>query len=307
MNNCDKNKESSYLEYLDANKLYGWEMCKKLPVGNFKWLDNEDLSKFNDELIKKYDENSDIGYIFEVGVEYPKHIRMLHKDLPFLPERMKINKATKLICNVQDKKNYVVYIVALKQVLNHGLKLAKIHNIIQFDQEAWLKPYIDLNTRLRKDAENDFEKDFLKLTINTLFGKAMQNKRKHRDFKLVTSDKRRSILVSEPNYQTSKYISEDLMIIEMKKVWVKMNFPIYLGQAILDISKTLMYGFWYDYIKPKYEDKARLYYMDTDSFVINIKTEDFYKDIANDVEKWFDTSKYDKNDKRSLPIGINKK
>ena len=143
--------------------------------------------------------------------------------------------------------------------------------------------------------------------INALFGKTMQNKRKHRDFKLVTSDKRRSILVSEPNYHTSKYISEDLMIIEMKKLRIKMNIAIYLGQAILDISKTLMYKFWYDYIKPTYEDKARLCYMDTDSFDINIKTEDFYKDITNDVEKWFDTSKYHKNDKRPLPIGINKK
>ena len=113
----------------------------------------------------------------------------------------------------------------------------------------------------------------------------MQNNRKHTDFKLVTSDKRRGILVSEPNYHTSKYISEYLMIIEMKKVIVKMNKPIYLGQAILDISKTLMYKFWYDYIKPKYDDKARALYMDTDSFVINIKTNDFYKDIANGVEK----------------------
>ena len=196
---------------------------------------------------------------------------------------------------------------SFKASIKSWIKISKIHNIIQFDQKAWLKPYIDLNTRLRKDAENDFEKDFFKLIINALFGKTMQNKRKHRDFKLVTSDKRRSILVSEPNYHTSKYISEDLMIIEMKKVWVKVNIPIYLGQAILDISKTLMYEFWYDYIKPKYEDKVRLCYMDTDSFVINIKTEGFYKDIAHDVEKWFDTSKYDKNDKRPLPIVINKK
>ena len=164
-----------------------------------------------------------------------------------------------------------------------------------------------MNTRLRKDAKNDFEKDFFKLMSNAVFGKTMENITKHRDIKLVISDKRRSILVSEPNYHTSKHISEDLMIIEMKQVEVKMNKPIYLGQAILDISKTLMYEFWYDYIKPKYEDKARLCYMDTDSFVINIKTEDFYNDIASDVEKWFDTSKYDKNYKRPLPIGINRK
>ena len=133
----------------------------------------------------------------------------------------------------------------------------------------------------------------------------MENIRKYRDFKLVTSDKRRSILVSEPNYHISKHISDDLMIIEMKKVEVIMNKPIYLGQAILDISKTHMYEFWYDYIKPKYKDKARLCYMDTDSFVNNIKTEDFYKDTADEVEKWFDTSNYGKNDKRPLAIGIN--
>ena len=133
----------------------------------------------------------------------------------------------------------------------------------------------------------------------------MENIRKYRDFKLVTSDKRRSISVSEPNYHISKHISDDLMIIEMKKVEVIMNKPIYLGQAILDISKTHMYEFWYDYIKPKYKDKARLCYMDTDSFVNNIKTEDFYKDTADEVEKWFDTSNYGKNDKRPLAIGIN--
>ena len=146
-----------------------------------------------------------------------------------------------------------------------------------------------------------------KLMNNAVFGKTMQNNRKHRYFKLVTSDKRRSILVPEPNYHASKYISEYLMIIEMKKVIVKMNKAIYLGQAILDISKTLMYKFWYDYIKPKYYDKARALYMDTDSFVINIKTDDFCKDIDNNVEKWFDTSNYDKNDKGPLPVGKNKK
>ena len=164
-----------------------------------------------------------------------------------------------------------------------------------------------MNTELRVKAKNDFEKDFPKLMNNAVFGKTMENIRKYRDIKLVTSDKKRSILVSETNFHTSKHISNDLMIIEMKKVEVIMNKPIYIGQAILDISKTLMYEFWDDYIKPKYEDKTRLCYMDTDSFVINIKTEDFYKDIASDVEKWFDTFKYDKNDKRPLPIGINKK
>ena len=164
-----------------------------------------------------------------------------------------------------------------------------------------------MNTKLRKEAKNEFEKDFFKLMNNAVFGKTMENVRKHRDIKLVTTDKRRNQLASEPNYHTTKYFSENLMAIEMKKTKVKMNKPIYLGMSILDISKTLMYEFWYDYIKPKYQDKAKLCYMDTDSFVIHIKTEDFYKDIANDVEKWFDTSNYDENDERPLPIGKNKK
>ena len=163
-----------------------------------------------------------------------------------------------------------------------------------------------MNTSKGKDAKNSFDKDFFKLMNNAVFGKAMKNVRNHGDIKLVTSDKRRSILVSEPNYHSSKCISKDLMIMELRKVEVKMNKPIYLGQAILDISKTLMYEFWYDYIKPKYKDKARLYYMDTDSFVMYIKTEDFYKDIASDVERWFDTSNYDEVNKRPLPIDKNK-
>ena len=304
MKNHDKNKESTYLEYLDANDLYGFAMCKKLPVDGFKWVD--DLSIFTEDFIKNYDEEDDTGYLFVVDVEYPKNLQKLHSDLPFLPERMKINKCTKLVCNVQDKENYPVHVLTLKQALNHGLKLTKVHSVIEFRQEYWLKPYIDMNTELRKNAKNDFEKDFFKLMNNSVFGKTMENVRNHRDIKIVTTDKRRSILASEPNYHSTKYISKDLLITEMRKVEVKMNKPIYLGQAILDISKTLMYEFWYDYIKPKYGDKARLCYMDTDSFVIYIKTEDFYRNIAGDVERWFDTSNCDEQDKRSLPIGKNK-
>ena len=185
--------------------------------------------------------------------------------------------------------------------------MKKVHKVIEFRQEDWLKPYIDMNNKLRIQAKNDFEKYFFKLMNNSVFGKTMENVRNHRDIKLVTSDKRRSILASEPNHHSSKRISKDLMITEMRKVEVKMNKPMYLDQAILDISKTPVYEFWYDYIKPKYDDKARLCYMDTDSFVMHIKTEDFYKDIAGDVERWFDTSNYDKKDNRPLPIGKNKK
>ena len=156
-----------------------------------------------------------------------------------------------------------------------------------------------MNTELRKDAKNEFEKEFFKLMNNSV--------RNHRDIKLVTSDKRRKRLVSEPNYHLHKKFSDHLMAIEMKKTRVKMNKPLYLGMSILDISKTLMYKFWYDYLKSKYGDRVKLCYTDTDSFIIHIKTKDFFEDISNDVEKWFDTSKFDKDDKRPLSIGGNKK
>ena len=154
--------------------------------------------------LKNYDENSDKGYILEVDVEYPKNLHDFHSDLPFLQEIMKIDKCKKLVCNLYGKKSYVVHIRSLKQTLNHGLILNKVHKVIQLNQETWLKPYIDMNTELRKQAKNDFEKDFFKLMYNSVFGKIMENIRKHRDIKLVTTDKRRNQLESEPNYHTTK-------------------------------------------------------------------------------------------------------
>ena len=260
-------------------------------LNGFKWV--KKTSKMDEEFIKNYDEDSDEGYILEVDVKYPRKLHDLHSDLPFLPKRIKTDKCKKLVCNLRNKKKYVVHIRSLKQALNHGLKLKKVHRLIEFNQEAWLKNYIDMNTVLRKIAKNDFEKDFFKLMNNAVFGKTMENVRKHRDIKLVTTDKKRSKLVSEPNYHTMNYISEYLSIIEMKRTKVKMNKPLYLGLSILEISKLLMYEFRYDFMKPKYSDNVKLCYMDTDSFIMNIKTEDFYKDITNDVEKRFDTSNYE--------------
>ena len=234
----NNNEESSYIQYLDTNDLYGWAMSKKLPVNGFKWTDN---NKINEELKKNYNENDKKGYIFEVDVNYPKKLHELHIDLKSLPERMEINKCKKLVCNLYNKKKYVVHINSLKQALNHWLKLKKIHRIIEFNQEACLKPYIDMNTELRKLSRNDFEKDLFKLMNNSVFGKTMENIRKHRDIKLVTMDKKRSKLVSEPKYHIINLISEDLSIIEMKKTKVKMNKPIYLGLSILEINKILMY------------------------------------------------------------------
>ena len=144
MKNYDKSIESSYLMYLDANNLYGWAMSKKLPVNDFKW--ENDLSKFNEKFIKNYNENSDVGYFLEVDIEYPKQLWSYHKDLPFLTEGRKLEKVEKLVCIKEDKEKYVIHIRALKQALNHGLILKDLHRVIKFNEDAWLKLYIDMNT-----------------------------------------------------------------------------------------------------------------------------------------------------------------
>ena len=220
---------------------------------------------------------------------------------------MQVNEVDKLVADVYDNEGYAVHVLALKQALNHGLVLEKAYEVISFRQEAWLRPYIEMNTMLRAQAKNDFEEDYFKLKNNSAYGKTMENIRKHRDIYIVNNDKKRSILASEPNFYATKYISDDLLVMELKKRELYMNKPIYLGQAILDISKTLMYEFWYDYIKPLYGDRVKLNYKDTDSFVMLVNTEDIYADISKDIEKWFHTSNIDKNDNIPIPVGVNKK
>ena len=195
MKKYNKNMPSSYLMYFDANNLYGWAMCKKLPVDGFKWIDN--LSIFTEDFIKNYNENSDVGYFLEVDIKYPKELFNKHEDLPFLPKREKINKVEKLVTTIEDKEKYVIHIAGLKQTLNHGLVFKRVHRVIEFRQEAWLRPYIDMNTKLRTEAKNYFKKDFFKLMNNSVFGKTMENVRNHRDIKLVTTNERRNKLVSK--------------------------------------------------------------------------------------------------------------
>ena len=233
-------------------------------------------------------------------------------------ERMEINRVEKLVPNLRDKKNYVIHIKALDQALTHGLVLDRIHQAIEFNQSAWMKPYIDFNTQLRTRATNDFEKDFFKLMNNSVFGKTMENMRKHRNIKLITIEEKYLKTVMKPNFKSGNQFDENLMGCEMGKIKVMINKPVYLSQAILDLSKTVMYEFHYDYMKPKYDgENLKLCYMDTDSLVYEIKTEDFYVDIADDVPARFNTSCYCPNgyyvprtagqSHRSLPIGPNKK
>ena len=294
----DPKSESSYLQYLDANNLYDWAMSQPLPTGGFKWVD------VNPNEISELATRTDKGYILEVDVSYPKELHNQHNDLPFMCERMEINGVEKLVPNLRDKKNYIIHIQALTQVLQHGLRLDRIHRVIEFDQSPWLKTYIDFNTQLRTAATNDFEKDFFKLMNNSVFGKTMENIRKHRNIGLVTTEEKYLHMVMCPNFK-SGVLFGDLMGCEMGKIKVVMNKPVYLGQAFLDLSKIIMYEFHYDYMVPKYGDRLKLCYMETDSLVYHIKTEDFYTDIADDVPARFDTSGYIPD--RPLPVGLNKK
>ena len=234
-------------------------MSQPLPTGEFKWVN--DVSEFTSKKIGELVKHDSKGYLLEVDVKYLKELHDLHNDLPFMCEKMKINKVEKLVPNLYDKKKYVIHIRASDQALIHGLILEKVHRVIEFNQSAWLKPYIDFNTERRKKAKNDFEKDFFKLMNNVVYGKTMENIRKHKDIKLVTNEKAYLRMVMKPNFKSGVLFGENLMGCEMGKIKVVMNKPVYLGQAILDLSKIVMYEFHYDYMKPKYggKSKAMLY------------------------------------------------
>ena len=294
----DDTKPSKYITYLDANNLYGGAMRQPLPTHGFKWMNKNEL-----ETWEKH------SCVLEVDLACPKHLHNLLNDYPLAPERIKVNKVDKLIPNLWNKKNYVIHYENLKQYLSLGLKLTHIHRGIRFEEIQWLKKYVDLNTNLRTTATNEFEKDFFKLMNNSVFGKTMENIRKRVDVKLVSDKniKKAERLVAKPNFQHCNIFSENLIVLHMKKTELTYNKPVYLGMCILDLSKTLMYDLHYNYIKPKYGDKAKLLFTDTDSLMYEIQTEDFYKDISKDVKDRFDTSDYPPNHPSGIPSGFNKK
>ena len=294
----DPNESTCYLQYQDANNLYGWAMSQLLLTGGFRWV------SINPNEIGELAARTDKGYLLEVDVAYPDQLHDLHNDLPFICQHMEINHVEKLVLNLYNKRNYVIDIRALDQALLHGLILERIHRAIEFNQSAWMKPYIDFNTQLRTRTTNDFKKDFFKLMNNSTFRKTMENIRKHRNIKLVMNRELYLKTMMKPNFMSGVLFGEDLMGCKMGKIKVVMKKLVYLSQAILDLSKTIMYVFHYDYMKPKF-DNLRLCYSDTDSLVYCIKTKDFYADIMDDVEERFDTSSYCSN--RPLPIGKNKK
>ena len=300
----NKNKPSKYLMYLDENNLYGCGMSEKLPTHGFKWLTGGEIEKIYEN---RHNLNK-IPCILEVDLKYPENLHDLHNDYPLCPEKVKCkNGVEKLIPNLRDKTKYVLHYKNLIQCLDMGSKIKHIHRGIKFVESEWMKPYIDKNTNLRAKAKNNFEKDFYKLMNNSVFGKTMENIRNRVNVKLVNNKNKLRKLVAKPNFKSCKIFNENLVSVHMKKTSLTMIKPVYLGMCILDLSKTIMFDFHYQYIKSKYGDKAKLLFSDTDSLIYEIETEDFYKDISGDVKNRFDTSDYPENHPSGIPTGINKK
>ena len=308
LSNYNPTLPSSYAIYLDANNLYGWAMSQALPTHGFQWLSEEEIRKLD---ISQVTDDANVGYILEVDLEYPSSLHDLHNDYPLAPEKLQITKdmlspyakslleelhlsevsVEKLVPNLHNKTKYVVHYRNLKLYQALGLKVVKIHRVMAFHQSLWLKSYIDFNTEKRKLAKNDFEKNFFKLMNNAVFGKTMENLRKRVDVKLVNNEKRLKKLTSMPNFHAFKIFNDDLAAIQMRKTKLYLNRPIYVGFSILEISKILMYDFHYNYIKPKYGEKAKLLFTDTDSLSYIIQTDDIYADMKQD-SFFFDFSDY---------------
>ena len=309
-------KPSRYIIYQDANNLYGYAMAQHLPVSDFQWVINP-----KDVDVRLIPDDDDMGYILEVDLEYPADLHDLHSDYPLAPEKMMITqdmlspyqqqlkedlgyksaKVEKLVPNLRNKSKYILHYRNLKQVLSLGLKLTKIHRVLAFKQQAWLKPYIELNTQLRTQATSDFEKDFFKLMNNSVFGKTMEDVRKRVNIKLITSLKSYQKHVAKISYKRSQVFINDeeneeyLVGLEAKRLTITLDKPIYTGFTVLELSKHLMYEFHYNHMMKKYgPERAKLLFTDTDSLTYQVMTEDLYQDMKEDQDL-YDTSNYPKD------------
>ena len=311
MKDYNENEPSKYIMYLDANNLYGWAMSQYLPTGGFKWFNKQEIEDLD---LNEYGKENEKGLILEVDLEYPKELHNLHNDYPLAPEKIKVTKdmisdysrkiaekfkistglVHKLIPTLGKKEKYVLHYRNLQLYLDLGLKLTKIHQVLEFNQSPWLKQYIDFNTQKRTNAKNSFEKDFFKLMNNSVFGKTMENIRNRVDIRLITDKKQFLKWASKPTFVSNKIFNENLVAIHKIKEQIKLNKPAYVGMCILDLSKTLMYDFHYNYIKQKYGSKAKLLFTDTDSLTYEIEAEDVYEDFWKDKDL-FDNSDYPEN------------
>ncbi|XP_067203768.1 uncharacterized protein [Linepithema humile] len=280
MPSYDPSEPSSYLMYYDVNNLYGWAMCQPLPYAKFRWVD--DVENFN---VMSVASDSATGYVLEVDLEYPVNLHDAHSDLPFCPTRDKPpgKREIKLLATLCDKQRYVIHYRNLQQCVRHGLRIAKIHRVLQFAQSPWLRGYIELNTQFRTRATNDFEKNLYKLMNNAVFGKTMENVRNHTDVRLVTQWEGRygaEAMIAKPNFHSRSVFSENLIAVELRKLEVKFDKPIYVGMCILDISKTCLYEFHYEYMAPLYRDNCKIMYTDTDSLIYLLHCEDAYRNMC---------------------------
>jgi hypothetical protein len=315
----DSDKNKSYIIDLDANNLYGGAMKACLPFGGFKWLTPEKIQNMNSATIMNWADDSLKGVRLEVDLEYPEELHDLHNDYPLAPENLvvkndmlskyakemklhlglnisgegelKENDMPKLIPNLLAKKNYIISYRALKCYLSHGMILKKIHRGIEYFQKPWLASYIDYNTSKRKQAKNEFEKDFYKLMNNSVFGKTMENLRNRIDFQLVNDADKGMKLQSKANFRNTVRFNEELVGYHMNKNKITLNKPVFCGVDILDESKITMYNFHYNYIKKQYGNKATLLATDTDSLKYVIETNDLYSDFLEKPEE-FDFSDY---------------
>ncbi|XP_060525076.1 uncharacterized protein LOC132701296 [Cylas formicarius] len=309
MPNYDSSRDDSYIMYFDVNNLYGKAMCEPLPYGGFDWMSHQEIDSFN---VMNIPDESSQGYILEVDLEYPQKLHDTHRDFPFCAEhRVPPNsKLPKLMTTLYNKEKYVIHYRNLKQALKNGLVLKKIHKILKFNQSRWLKCYIDHNNKLRTQAKTKFGINLYKLFNNAAYGKTMENIRKHRIVKFVKAwDGRYGAknLISSPRFHSRTILDNNLLLIELKKSELCFNKPLYIGMSILDLSKTTMYEFHYNYMLPNLgPEKCKIQYMDTDSFIYNIKCYDAYESVIKADLTKFDTSDYPNDNPYNIPQ-INKK
>ena len=306
MQNYDKERDDCYLVYFDVNNLYGWAMMQSLPYGGFRWVEDLNDSQF----FWNIPEDSEIGYFLEVDLDYPENLHDKHNDLPFCPESRAApsSKQKKLMTTLYNKEKYVLHYRVLQQAIKHGLVLKKIHRALKFNQKPWLKSYIDFNSAKRKDAKNDFEKMLYKLLNNSVYGKTMENERKRLDVKLVHKWEGRysaEARISHPTFHSCAIFDENLVAIQLQRTTVNIKKPIYVGLAVLDISKTCLYKFHYNFMKEHLFDFCKLLYTDTDSLIYAIYNYDIYQFMKKYIEE-FDTSDYPTDNRFSIPL-MNKK
>ena len=309
----DADQPSSFIQYLDANNLYGWAMSQHLPVSDFRR--EKPSEKLLNKILNTQDDSSS-GYIVECDLEYPHELHEKHNDYPVAPECLSVNEdmlspyqqelvdklnssgvdALKLVPNLRGKTKYVLHYRNLKLYTQLGLRCVKIHRALKFTQTPWMRNYIEKNTDLRKKAKDDFSKDFYKLMNNAVFGKTMENVRRRVNIKLLRSREEKKIkqLVAKPTYNRHVIFNDDLIGVQSNRTKVVLNKPIYVGMSILDLSKTLMYDFYYNHLKVMYGSDVRLLYTDTDSLVLHFFTDDLFHDMSEFLEK-YDTSNYDQS------------